>query len=214
MIDRGVSIILVTHAVSMLQRVASRAIVFGEGKIIHDGDLETGCTIYEETMGASDRGKVDQQEPTNQRARVESVDVMDKHGCPQTEFATGDTVCLKIKLGCREPIRDARLIVALCSPVHGTLTSVSTPYQNVKFNLDANGQTVILVFPKIPLLIGAYHFNVSLYGPQPIDFYHRSSGRGLFRIVGPPVNADGYGINGVTRLEHQWEIDGKLMGNK
>ena len=53
--EDGSSIILVTHAVGMLQRVADRAVVFGEGKIIHDGDLETGCSLYEQVLGASDR---------------------------------------------------------------------------------------------------------------------------------------------------------------
>ncbi len=82
LVKQGVSIILVTHAVGMLQRVATRAIVFGDGKIIHDGDLETGCTIYEETMGASDRQREKQQESKDQRARVESVDVVDEMGFP------------------------------------------------------------------------------------------------------------------------------------
>ena len=53
--EEGSSIILVTHAVGMLQRVADRAVVFGQGKIIHDGDLETGCSLYEQVLGASDR---------------------------------------------------------------------------------------------------------------------------------------------------------------
>jgi len=34
LVKSGISIILVTHAVSMLNRVANRAIVFGDGKII------------------------------------------------------------------------------------------------------------------------------------------------------------------------------------
>ena len=140
LVKQGVSIILVTHAVGMLQRVATRAVVFGDGKIIHDGDLETGCTIYEETMGASDRQREKQQESTDQLARVESVDVVDETGCPRNEFETGETVKVNIRLGCRQPVRNARLVVALCSPVHGTLTSVSTPYQGISFDLDETGR--------------------------------------------------------------------------
>jgi lipopolysaccharide transport system ATP-binding protein len=206
LVKQGVSIILVTHAVGMLQRVATRAIVFGHGKIVHDGDLETGCTVYEETMGASDRVRTRQQEPTDQPARVEAVDVIDERGEGRKEFETGETVKVRIKLSCRRPIEHARLVVALCSPIHGTLASVSTPHQDVHFDLDQHGKMVTLEFPKIPLLIGSYHFNVSLLGPEPTDFYHRSSGRGAFRIVGPPTNADGYGITGVTSLEHGWKI--------
>ena len=208
LVEQGVSIILVTHAVGMLQRVATRSVVFSHGKIVHDGDLETGCTIYEETMGASDRVREKKKERTDQRARVENVMVVDERDEERREFETGETIRVKIDLTCRDAVKNARLVVALCSPVHGTLTSVSTPHQDVRFNLDENGRTVTLTFPRIPLLIGAYHFNVSLLGPEPTDFFHRSSGRGVFRIVGPPVDANGYGINGVTALNHGWEISG------
>jgi lipopolysaccharide transport system ATP-binding protein len=208
LVKQGVSIILVTHAVGMLQRVATRAVVFGNGKIVHDGDLETGCTIYEETMGASDRQREKKQETTDQRARVESVQVVDEGGHTRSEFETGETVKVNIQLSCREPVKNARLVVALCSPVHGTLASVSTPHQNYTFNLDESGRLITLTFPAIPLLIGAYHFNVSLLGPETTDFYHRASGRGVFRIVGPPTDANGYGINGVTSLQHEWDVNG------
>ena len=206
LVDQGVSIILVTHAVGMLQRVASRAIVFGNGKIIHDGDLETGCTIYEETLGASDRNQDTPSESADQRANIESVAIINAQGQPQLQFNTGETVCVQVKLNCRQPVKHARLVVALCSAVHGTLTSVSTPHQNVEFDLESPGRVITLSFPAIPLLIGAYHFNVSLMGPAATDFYHRSSGRGLFRIVGPPVNASGFGINGIVSLEHRWDV--------
>ncbi len=208
LVEQGVSIILVTHAVGMLARVATRSVVFNQGRIVHDGDLETGCTIYEETMGASDRIREKKKESTDQLARVEQVEVLDERGNNSKEFETGETLKLKIQLACREPVKDARLIVALCSPVHGSLASVSTPYQDVKFDLDEKGRTIILSFPNLPLLVGAYHFNVSLFGPEIEDYYHRASGRGVFRIVGPPINANGYGISGVTSLQHSWDING------
>jgi lipopolysaccharide transport system ATP-binding protein len=205
--DEGTSIILVTHAVGMLQRVARRAIVFGQGKIIHDGDLETGCTMYEQVLGASDRVAASLRDAPGRVANVTDVEVLNELGQEQEEFETGETVKLRVHLESNELIKDARLIVALRSPVHGVLCSVSTPYQDVRFDVLANGCTLTLTFPKIPLMIGAYHFNISLYGPETVDFYHRSSLRGGFRIVGPPTNANGYGILGTVKLDHQWQVN-------
>lgn len=207
LVKSGVSIILVTHAVGMLQRVATRAVVFGQGKIVHDGDLETGCTIYEEMMGASDRVRAKQAEKPARVASVVDVETRSEAGERQAEFRTGETVNLQIRLKAEQLVKDARLVVALCSPVHGVLSSVSTAYQDVQFDVDEQGRTVTLKFPQIPLLIGAYHFNVSLLGPKPTDFYHRSSLRGVFRIVGPPVDANGYGLNGITKIPHGWNVD-------
>jgi hypothetical protein len=111
-------------------------------------------------------------------------------------------------LNAQQQIPRARLVVALCSPVHGVLSSVSTAYQDFRFDVDESGCIVTLQIPKIPLLIGSYHFNISLLGPEPTDFYHRSSLRGVFRVVGPPTDANGYGLNGITTIQHSWKING------
>ena len=122
LVKQGVSIVLVTHAVGMLQRVATRSVVFGQGKIVHDGDLETGCTIYEEMLGASDRVRAKKKEAPGRIGEIGSVEIYNEAMEPQAEFETGETVRLRIQINARETIKDARLVVALCSPVHGVLT--------------------------------------------------------------------------------------------
>jgi lipopolysaccharide transport system ATP-binding protein len=208
LVKSGVSISLVTHAVGMLQRVATRSVVFGQGKIVHDGELETGCTIYEEMLGASDRVRAKKKETSGRVAGVGDVEVCNASGQPQLEFETGETIQLRVHLNAQETVKNARLVVALCSPVHGVLSSISTAYQDVRFDVDAPGCVVTLKLPEIPLLIGSYHFNISLLGPETTDFYHRSSLRGVFRIVGPPTDANGYGLNGITKITHGWKVNG------
>ena len=164
--------------------------------------------MYEQVLGASDRTAAAKADLPGHVASIGDVDVLNENGEVQEEFETGETVKVRIRLNSHELIKNARLIVALRSPVHGVLCSVSTPYQDVKFDVPEGGCTVSISFPKIPLMIGAYHFNISLYGPETIDFYHRGSLRGNFRIVGPPTDANGYGILGTVKLDHQWQIDG------
>jgi lipopolysaccharide transport system ATP-binding protein len=207
LIENGVAVILVTHATGMLPRLATRSVVFDSGNIVHDGDLEKGCTIYEELLGVNERKREEQQETGKSIGRVELAETINDTGSPQREFQTGDTLRLRIKLTVEQPIADARLVVALCSPVLGSISSVATPFQNVKFDVLPPGRELVLEYPQIPLMIGSFHFNISLYGPEITDFYHRASGRAMFRIVGPPVDANGYGINGLARLEHRWKLD-------
>ncbi len=152
LVKSGVSIILVTHAVGMLQRVATRSVVFGQGKIVHDGDLESGCTIYEEMLGASDRMQGKKKDETGLVASVGDVEVCNEMGQPQLEFETGQSVVLRVQLRAEQPIKDARLIVALCSPVHGVLTSVSTPYQNVQFDVNPPECEITADFSLHPLV--------------------------------------------------------------
>ncbi len=208
LVKSGISIILVTHAVSMLNRVANRAIVFGDGNIIHDGDLETGCTVYEETMGASDRVKHAADPQPETAARILKAEVVDANGQPCKEFETGSTVRVNVTVTATESLDRMNLFAALCSPVHGRVAAVSTASQGIDFSIQKEKKVcVTLVFEKIPLLLGAFHFNISLYGPTSLDFYHRASGIGNFRITGPPIRSDGRGIEGITKLPYRFEIE-------
>ncbi len=207
LVDDGVSIILVTHAVSMLKRVANRAIVFGRGKITHDGDLDTGIAVYEEMMSVHQEKIDDRRNPKEQLARIESVTPVDVSGENQKEFNTDEQVNVQITIHCMEPIKNARIIAALASPIHGVISSVSSAQNDFPLNLHTGENVITLTYRNIPLLVGAYHFNVSLYGPELTDFYFRKSGSGNFLIVGPPIDALGMGISGIMKLDHGWRID-------
>ena len=206
-VAEGVSIVIVTHAVGMLQRIASRAVVFGRGNIVFDGELETGITVYEEMLAVSNENQNKKEERTSQStASIDKIEVLNERGEKQTEFETGEPVRMRVHLHCKHQLKQARLVVALCSPVHGTLFSTSTPYQDVQFDLASPGGFVTLTFDRIPLLVGAYYFNVSLYGPETTDFYDRRSGQGNFRITGPPTDGNGMGINGLLKMKHDWKV--------
>jgi lipopolysaccharide transport system ATP-binding protein len=207
LVASGVSIILVTHAVTMLQRVATRTVVFGEGKIVFDGDLETGTTVYEEMMHVSSQQRVaDDESSSSGIASIDHIEVLNERDQPQTEFETGNPVKLRIRLTSQQRINRARLVVALASPVHGTLFSTSTAYQDVEFDIEKPGNIVTLTYDQIPLMIGAYYFNVSLFGPQTTEFYDRRTGQAMFRITGPATDANGMGIHGVTQMKHRWNV--------
>jgi len=210
LIENGTAIILVSHAVSMLQRVATRGIVFGDGEIKHDGDLQTAGTIYDELVNVQrdeDGEKTSLDETRNENASIVQVSLFDSSGQPRCEFETGEDLHLHVNIECSKPIQRARLIVALASPNLGVLAAMSSLYKDVELDLEPGRQRVRLVIRSIPLLVGPYHFNVSLYGPATEDFYHRVLNQAPFRIGGPPINTDGRGIRGVIRMDHDWHVD-------
>lgn len=212
LVASGVSIILVTHAVGMLQRVATRSVVFNRGRIVHDGELDAGCAVYEEILGASERTRTERLQKNSPRnAEIANVEVLNRSGDPQTEFNTNDSLKLRIELKSKVKVNNARVVVALNSPSVGTLSSMSSKFKELRFDLDpethADGRTITLSFDSLPLLLGAYHFNISLYGPETTEFFHRRSGCGTFRIVAPEVDAYGMGISGLMHLDHDWKLD-------
>jgi lipopolysaccharide transport system ATP-binding protein len=211
LVSNGVSIILVTHAIGMLQRVATRSVVFNRGRIVHDGELDAGCAVYEEILGASERIRTERLQQKTREAEIAEVTVVNENDEPQTEFQTNDSLTIRILLKSKKKIENARVIVALNSPSIGTVSSVSTAYQEVRFDVDPkthpDGRMLTLSFTDLPLLLGAYHFNISLFGPETTEFFHRRSGCGNFRIIGPPIDVYGMGIHGILKVDHEWKLD-------
>ena len=211
LVSNGVSIILVTHAIGMLQRVATRSVVFNRGRIVHDGELDAGCAVYEEILGASERIRTERLQQKTREAEIAEVTVVNENDEPQTEFQTNDSLKIRILLKSKKKIENTRVIVALNSPSIGTVSSVSTAYQEVRFDVDPaahpDGRMLTLSFTELPLLLGAYHFNISLFGPETTEFFHRRSGCGNFRIIGPPIDVYGMGIHGILKVDHEWKLD-------
>jgi len=212
LVANGVSIILVTHAIGMLQRVATRSVVFNRGRIVHDGELDAGCAVYEEILGASERTRTERlQKDKPRNAEIAEVETLNEKGEPQKEFDTHDSFKLRMLLKSKVKINKTRLVVALNSPSVGTLASVSSKFKELRFEIDPethpNGRVVTLSFKNVPLLPGAYHFNISLYGPETTEFFHRRSGCGTFRIVAPEDDLFGKGISGLIHVDHEWKLE-------
>lgn len=117
LVQQGTSIVLVTHAVSMLPRVATRVIVCESGRIAYDGEVQKGLTIYEQGLveQASQIGNRADQHWTNMRASSTP-----KCWTVPAEIATNFKPAKRlfcgwswnVNIGCREP----RVIAAVGSP--------------------------------------------------------------------------------------------------
>jgi hypothetical protein len=201
--DEGTSIILVSHNVNQISRVTDRAIVLAKGLKVFDGPLSVSIGHYQRLIihdRENSREKVADGKP-----HLKTVRLFDAQGCDTTEFITGDCIFLDISVATKERVDGTRLIVAIESPSAGMLGSFSTPYQGFQFDLIPPQTTVRLILPDFPLLVGDYRFSVNLYGPEITDFYDRWSPAASFRIVGPPTNAFGFGVNHIFNFRHRWE---------
>ncbi len=201
----GTAIILVTHAVNMLSRLSDRAIVFGHGQIQFDGDLQRGIAMYELMLDLQQEKRDDANCQGQDGARIQSVEVVDESGAVRQEFGSGETVRLRVGISASEAISGARLVVSVQSPTSGIVSSMTTAASDFGFELSPPGGTVELTLHRVPLMVGAYHLTISLFGPRATEFYHRRHGLGEFLIVAPDANS-AHGINGVVRLEHSWNL--------
>jgi lipopolysaccharide transport system ATP-binding protein len=198
----GTAIILVTHAVNMLARLSDRAIVFGQGRIAFDGGLSHGIAMYEKLLDLRQEKRDEKSFQGLEGARIQAVDVVDAAGVARQEFGSGETIRIRVQLSAELEISGARLVASVQSPTSGIVSSMTTAASGFRLDLAPGVQTVELVLHDVPLMVGAYHLTLSLFGGKA-EFYQRRHGLGEFLIIEPDAIA-AHGANGVIRLVHSW----------
>lgn len=86
--ERGTTIVIVTHNLQMLDRMAPRGVLLRSGQVAYDGPVEGALSAYHSAMEGRAPG-----DDTTARVRVE---LLDADGTPTRHFATGGTVRLRV----------------------------------------------------------------------------------------------------------------------
>lgn len=202
LVESGMSLIIVSHAVGQLNRVATRSIVMNKHEVIFDGDFVEGAALYE-------RIQLEDQPIVNRETGDESCLISDIRVLPSPkgnhQFATGDTVQADIEITSREVIKNARVRIAVDSPRTGVLGGFGTPHSDFFFDIEPPGRTIRVTLPNLPLLMGAYTLDATIFGSELEDFIHRRKPGATFEITEPRPGCFGMGEDGVIRFEHNWE---------
>lgn len=198
----GVSMIIVSHSISQLNRVATRSLVMNNHQLVHDGDFVEGATLYETILvDRKERHRAKHQE--GQRAKIKEIRILSGTGEPH--FETGQNLSAEIEVESTEQINNAVMRVFIDSARAGVLGGMATPLQNFQFDLRPGTNVIGFELLNIPLLMGGYTLNASISGPEYADFLDRLYPGPAFDIVAPRTDGNGHGEDGVIRFEHRWK---------
>lgn len=208
--NAGKSILVVSHNMIDINRVCDRVVVLAGGKMIFDGAVSDGVATYESLLAK--RGSLRGQRAPASAARIERVALFDALGCEKYEFETGEDLVAEVTLSAAQKVRNARLIVSVMTPTLGTLGSFSTPHNGFAFDIEPPRNVLRFSIRSMPLLIGSYSLGLHLYGPAIKDFLDSKNDAACFKIVGPAVDAFGFGVCHTVRFQHDWEIVAQESG--
>ncbi len=203
LVESGMSLIIVSHAVGQLNRVATRSIVMHKHKMIYDGDFVEGAALYEKIQ-LLEKPAV-HQDTGNESCMISNVEI-EPSSRGNHQFTTGDSVSAKITIRSQHLVAGARLRVSVESPRTGVLGGFGTPHTSFEFDVEPPQRVIRLTLPELPLLMGAYTLNAALYGPDQTEFIHRRKPGATFEIIEPRTASFGMGVDGVVRFQHQWEL--------
>jgi lipopolysaccharide transport system ATP-binding protein len=199
LIDAGTSIVIVSHAVSRLPRLCTRAIVFAQGETRYDGSIEDGISVYEELLNLKqlvDHKRLAEVSGRQPIAWVEKAELIDTEGRPIELIEHGQDVNLRIYLKAQQPVPDARVVVSIDN---NSVIVATMGTRSGCIPLDEKGAVVELCIPKLTLLNGVYLINVKLLGYKASEVYHYQKGAILLKV-------NSLLRNGIMAMPHKWKL--------
>lgn len=181
----GKTIVMVSHQLGEIARLASRVVVLDGGKIVYDGNVLDGLRVYEEILADAVVGK---EQPSGYGLLGVAVKVYDDRGEEAGYVSVGQP--LKVELTVRSPhaIRDQFVVLRLNDIERGQLCSYLMPSRWAALGqrgeaghdnifMGAGETRVTWTVPHWVAGEGVYSFDVYLGPPTDLATLDLSQGR-------------------------------------
>ncbi len=131
--ERGTTIVVVTHNLQMLSRLAPRAIVLDHGRVVFDGDVDAALGAYHEVMQRDEESRGSKveallEEGTQPRfggGAAVTVQLGDADG-PTRHFATGGTIQVRIRAEFDREVTDPLVGLLVSLPGQAAVFTMQT----------------------------------------------------------------------------------------
>lgn len=226
----GATVILVTHDLSSVQRLCTRAIWINDGRICADGlandvtaqylsglweqEAERDAAVhtssaYTDTEGCESAGPASGKRPTERwgsgEVRIECAELLGADGRPASVFHCGARFAVRITYHAAEPIISPAFGISIYDEWGNRLNGPNTVWSKATPAQIHGHGTVEYIVDSLPLLSGRYDLTVAIYDglvSHPYDHWHRMT---TFTVVpGGEEHQDG-AVYIPCRWEHRAE---------
>jgi ABC-type glutathione transport system ATPase component len=207
-LNRGVSIVFVSHNMDAVRRICKKVIFLNHGKSIDSGESEKMILKYEKDMFLSthedfgDLNKIAQKKIQRRgtgEAQITKVDILDKDGREKSIFKMGEKIIIQIHYFASKRIYKPIFLVGI-RDTNGTYC-VEADSEKDEFNLDfiSGKGSVTIVFNNFNLASGTYVVSVALRYKGAVDYMDILKHALCFYIEGP------HHMKGLFCIDRIWE---------
>ncbi|MFA6320555.1 MAG: ABC transporter ATP-binding protein [Candidatus Omnitrophota bacterium] len=209
LVDKGVTIIFISHDLSAVSGICKKTIVLCSGQIHFAGDTKKAIFEYKEAIN-SKRGKPKSFNDdnamsinTDKPVEIENVLFFDKSGHSRQEFATGETVVVRMEFNAKRTIKNPVFGIAITRSdgvyVYGPNTHID---EYVVDEISGRGM-VELEYSPINLLAGDYFVSAGIFTKGGLAAYDFHDKKYIFSIDGSRDE------QGIIFLKHEWRLHEK-----
>ncbi len=217
-VESGMAVVLVSHIVAMMPQFCTRAIVFENGKIAFDGEIIEGIAEYQRILGIEKAKKTTVQQleddfddvdgresspiESSSNASIAAVRTLSAEGEEKDVFKTGDSLRLEVRIRSGSNQANCAIVVNLHSSTFGNVSAMASRSSKFSFDLQPDKDTVLqLTIDQLPIVDGAYSFNLSLYGSERSKLLDQKSALASFKVL----NEKSRSLKGVLALSPEWK---------
>jgi lipopolysaccharide transport system ATP-binding protein len=158
----GRTILFVSHNMAAVQNLCSRVIVMDDGKIVIDGETDSGITEYmRRTLGGTDGDQViNLPRETGYVPILQKLEFLDNEGRPVHGISSGGTLTIKIHYKHTESLKNPYFGLAFETAVGAKVFFLQTRFQKGHLPDLLPEGVITCHIPRVPLLPGMYYVSV------------------------------------------------------
>ena len=217
----GRTILFVSHNMSAISNLCTRAILIEEGRCAHSGDPSTIIQRYlNQSEGESSErspGVYDLSRRKNaygdRELMICRLEMLDAEMRPRRSFAMGDKMFVRIEVDGMSAARGATISVIVKDAQDRWLGDLNTLMSCSGIKEPRSwSEVATLELERVPFIPGRYHLAISVAYPDSrgrIDFVDRAA---VLEVTEADVYGSGFSMGrsrGVLYLEGSWSIEGR-----
>jgi lipopolysaccharide transport system ATP-binding protein len=213
----GRTVFLVSHNMGAISLLCNSGIVLDRGRVVFAGSAQGAVQAYHSSQLAVGIARSEPHviyaQPCESRlsgkCAITRLELLDIHGNPKPNLATGDTVVIKTTFHLPAPAPRCGVELMFNLGESGRLLTVgSDPYSAFPLKLDAGMHAVECVIDKLPLSAGDFFVSGAITIPHE-EFLARWANLGQVTVA--PADVYGSGCAITTELssivtEHHWRL--------
>lgn len=166
----GRTIVLVSHTLSQITDLCTRAVVLAKGSAVFDGDPKDAVSILRsgfKEIGSTEQAPSAAAPESSERGEIKSVRVLNASGVPQIEFATGDDVIIEVTATGRGGVSSWGVGLHIDNPFGQLITGATTGSLDQDPQSPLDGEAVCrFTLPNAQFGGGEYGVTVALMGTK------------------------------------------------
>jgi lipopolysaccharide transport system ATP-binding protein len=189
----GRTVLIVSHNMTMIRSLCSRAIVLSAGSIASDGSVDEGIQQYLSSRDAAAAGFLLEERTDrhgNGRLRFTDAYVIGRSGVKNILYM-GETVQIVVTFSTTETVKKCDLSIHLENVWTDTILRLATRETAAPFN-DLSGKgSITCTIPKLRLLPGKYYVLLAASVPPAFEYLDYVSHAAVFEVLEYDVYGSG-----------------------